>query len=332
MLDSSPANGLFARKRSGTAGKGKTVMTNIPTDVLRTLVTIVDLGSFTKAAATLGLTQPAVSAQVKRLQFLVGGELFDRSGQGLQLTPHGELVLSYARRLLSINDQIVSLSGTAQRAELLIRVGTSSDYVAQLLPGTLGLFRENWPGVRFIVRTDHYDRLMRDLRGNELDVVVGLSVDPPTDAHRSSRVGVVWVRGVSTELDPARPVPLVTYGEPCVYHRIAVRALKAAGLQWEDVFIGPSIASLNNAVSVGLGVMATSRRVADDIGMPIWEDATLPKLPDLYSGIYVRECPARKAAYEQLADAIAAVLYEIPFRTPRLVAANKQPRKAYPAA
>jgi DNA-binding transcriptional LysR family regulator len=306
-------------------------MTNIPTDLLRTLVTIVDLGSFTKAAASLGLTQPAVSSQIKRLQFLLGGDLFDRSGHGIQLTPHGETVLGYARRMLSINDQIVRLGGTSPRSELLIRVGTSSDYVAQLLPGTLGLFRENWPDVRFIVRSDHYDRLMRELRGNELDVVVGLSLDTPIEAQRSMPVEVVWVRGGSTELDSDRPVPLVTYGEPCVYHRIAVRALKAAGLQWEDVFIGPSIASLHNAVSVGLGVMATSRGVADDIGMPIWENATLPKLPDLHSGIYIRECGAREA-YEQLADAIATVLYESPFRTPKLVATNKNPRRASPAA
>ena len=58
-------------------------MKNIPTDLLRTLVTVVDLGSFTKAAASLGLTQPAVSSQIKRLQFLIGGDLFDRSGHGI---------------------------------------------------------------------------------------------------------------------------------------------------------------------------------------------------------------------------------------------------------
>jgi len=306
-------------------------MRNIPTDLLRTLVTIVDLGSFTKAASTLGLSQPAVSSQIKRLQFLLGGDLFGRSGQGIQLTPHGEMVLGYARRLLSINDQIVRLGSTTPRPELLIRVGTSSDYVAQLLPGTLGLFRDNWPDVRFIVRTDHYDKLMRELHGDELDVVVGLSLDRPTEAHRSSQIEVVWVRGVSTELDPDRPVPLVTYGEPCAYHRVAVRALKEAGLHWDDVFIGPSIASLNNAVSVGLGVMPTSRRVAHDIGMPIWEDAPLPKLPDLHSGIYIRESGVRQA-YEPLANAIAAVLYETPFRTPKLVTANERPRRAYPAA
>src|ERR1039458_8263963 len=81
-------------------------MTNIPTDLLRTLVAVVDLRSFTKAAASLGVTQPAVSAQIKRLQFLLGGDLFDRSVQGVSLTPQGELVVSYARRLLSINDQV----------------------------------------------------------------------------------------------------------------------------------------------------------------------------------------------------------------------------------
>ena len=133
-------------------------MTNIPTDLLRTLVAVVDLRSFTKAAASLGLTQPAVSAQIKRLQFLLGGEVFDRSVQGISLTPEGEMVVSYARRLLSINDQIVRLGGGTPRPELLIRVGISSDYIASVVPGTLARFRERWPDVRFIVRTGYHDR------------------------------------------------------------------------------------------------------------------------------------------------------------------------------
>ena len=129
-------------------------MTNIPTDLLRTLVAVVDLRSFTKAAAKLGVTQPAVSAQIKRLQFLLGGDLFDRSVQGISLTPQGDLVVSYARRLLSINDQIVHIRESGPRSELVIRVGTPSDFVASMLPGTLAQFRERWPDVRFVVRTD----------------------------------------------------------------------------------------------------------------------------------------------------------------------------------
>jgi DNA-binding transcriptional LysR family regulator len=112
-------------------------MTNIPTDLLRAFVAVVDLRSFTKAAAKLGVTQPAVSAQIKRLQSLLGGDLFDRSVQGASLTPQGELV---------------------------IRVGTPSEYIASLLPGVLAKFRERRRDVRFVVRNDTYDPLMRQLR------------------------------------------------------------------------------------------------------------------------------------------------------------------------
>ena len=71
--------------------------TNIPTELLRTLTTVVDLRSFTRAAQSLGVTQPAVSAQIKRLQQLLGADLFDKSAPGVTLTQTGELVLNCAR-------------------------------------------------------------------------------------------------------------------------------------------------------------------------------------------------------------------------------------------
>ena len=113
-------------------------MTNIPTELLRALIAVVDQRSFTKAAAALGITQPAVSAQIKRLRFLLGDDVFDRSSHGIRLTPQGERVASYARRLLSINDQIVHIGGDGPRPELVIRVGTPSDFIASMLPSTLG--------------------------------------------------------------------------------------------------------------------------------------------------------------------------------------------------
>src|ERR1700693_2451549 len=140
-------------------------MLNIPTELLRTLVAVVDLGSYTKAAASLGVTQPAVRAQIKRLQYLLGSDLFDRSSQGVSLTPHGETVVSYARRLLSIIDQIVELGGPSQQSELIIiRVGAPGDFVASMLSRTLARFREQWPGVRFSVRMGTYEPLIRGLR------------------------------------------------------------------------------------------------------------------------------------------------------------------------
>jgi DNA-binding transcriptional LysR family regulator len=304
-------------------------MTNIPTDLLRTLVAVVDLRSFTKAAAKLGVTQPAVSAQIKRLQLLLGGELFDRSVQGISLTPQGDLVVSYARRLLSINDQIVNISDSGPRPELVIRVATPSEYIASVLPGILAQFRERWPDVRFVTRTDFYDPLVRELRSGDLDIMIGLSMTPPPDARFSRAQEVVWVHSDATHVDPERPVPLVSYGEACVYHRLAVQVLQSAGLDWEDVFTGPSSASLRGAVNAGLGVMAITRVRAEKVGLNIWEDAPLPKLPDLYGGIYVREGGAR-VVYEELADAIAAVLYGPSDDAPPLLVGA--PRKVTSAA
>jgi len=272
--------------------------------LLRTLVAVVDLRSFTKAAVSLGITQPAVSAQIKRLQGMLGGELFDRTSQGVSLTRQGEMVVSYARRLLSINDQIVHIGETGPRPELVIRVGTPSDYIASLLPQVLAQFRVGRPDVRFIVRTDFYDTLLRELRSAEVDLYVGLSLNPPPDARHSWQEEVVWVRNPDSALEPNRPVPLVSHGERSVYHQVAITALKAAGLEWEDVFTGPSLNSLKAAVDAGLGVMAITCRRAVDIGMAIWEDTPLPKLPDIYTGIYIREGGVR-AAYEHLADEIA---------------------------
>jgi len=282
-------------------------VTNIPTELLRALIAVVDQRSFTKAAAALGITQPAVSAQIKRLNFLLGCDVLDRSTHGIKLTPQGERVTAYARRLLSINDQIVHIGGEGPRPELVIRVGTPSDFIASMLPAALARFRERWPDVRFIVRTGFFEPLARELRSGNLDLLVGLSLDQPRDARHHWPLETVWVRGHTTELNSNRPVPLVSFGEGCMYHWLAVQMLKQAGLDWEAVYTGSSMMSLASAIVAGLGVMPIIRRRANEFGMLVWEDAPLPKLPDLHSGIYVRE-GGPHAAYDQLADEIAETL------------------------
>src|SRR5262245_60443058 len=81
-------------------------MVNIPTELLRTLVFVVDQRSFTKAAQSLGVTQPAVSAQIKRLQFLLGYELLDKSAPGVSLTSRGEKVVDHGLHILSMKHEI----------------------------------------------------------------------------------------------------------------------------------------------------------------------------------------------------------------------------------
>jgi DNA-binding transcriptional LysR family regulator len=290
-------------------------MINIPTDLLRTLVAVVDLRSFTKAAASLGVTQPAVSAQIKRLQYLLGKDVFDRSSQGISLTPHGEMIVSYARRLLSINDQIMEIGGSSRRADQVIRIGAPGDFVSTILSHTLARFRDQWPGVRFNVRMASIEPLLRDLRQGDVDLVVGLSATTPLDARHYWEEDVVWVRGVNTRLDLTQPIPLISYGEKSLNRQLCANALKKVGLEWEEVFVGPSLLSLSGAVASGLGVMALARRRAMQFGLLgwngeslVWDDTPLPDLDSVFCGIYVREGAGRELI-EQLADLIAEVLH-----------------------
>lgn len=307
-------------------------MTNIPTDLLRTLVAVVDLRSYTKAANSLGVTQPAVSAQIKRLQQLVGADLFERSGQGVALTARGERVVARARRLLSLNDEIVGLGATAVQSDLVVRIGTPSDFVASLLPGILARFRAARPEVRFVVRSDFYDPLLRQLHMGEIDLLFGLSPMRPHDARHCEAQEIVWVcSDDTTGIDLGRPVPVVSYGEPCAYHRHAVKTLRSGGLDYEQIFVGPTMHSLYNAVSAGLGVMVFTRRRAHAVGLRVWEDGPLPKPSPLYSAIYVREGGAREV-YEQLADQVAAVIHGPHEVQARVYSAFRLGRKANSAA
>ena len=283
-------------------------MLNIPTDLLRTLVAVVDMRSFTKAARSLGVTQPAVSAQIKRLQFLLGYELLDKRAPGVSLTPRGEIVVNHARRLLSVNDEILqSVSGG--RAKTL-RVGIPGDYAGSRIPATLAGFRARWPDVNFNVSSSTPESLLRDLQQGDLDVVMAVTeAEPPIKPRHLWLRQAVWVHSDATRLDPQRPVPLVSYGEDCACQRVTIAALRQAGRRFEFVFTSRSLVSLAAAVEAGFGVMVMPRGRAMKNELRIWEDAPLPKLPELYCGIFVREGGNREAI-DDLSDHLAELRIE----------------------
>jgi DNA-binding transcriptional LysR family regulator len=289
-------------------------MLNVPTDLMRTLVTVVDLRSFTKAAQSLGVTQPAVSAQIKRLQHMLGYDLLDKRTPGVSLTPRGEIVVTHARRLLAINDEILQ-STSARPMTQTLRVGIPGDYSGSRIPATLARFRLRWPNISFNVGTGTSDSLIRDLRQGDLDVILAITTVPPEIAPRHQWMRqAVWVRGDAFRLEPQRPVPLVAYGDDCACQRVAIAALSEAGRDCEFVFSSRSLTSLVAAVAAGFGVMVMPRGRAVKTNLTMWEDAPLPKLPELYCGIFVRD-GGNRTALEELADCLAADLRAQPQTT-----------------
>ncbi len=278
-------------------------MTNIPTELLRTFVAVVELRSFTRAAQSLGITQPAVSAQVKRLQQLLGGELLDKSAPGVMLTPMGESVLGSARRLLAINDHILNLAAVPPAEPHIVRVGVPGDFVADTFWRTVARSRDGRPDIRFHVKSAASEALLRELRQGELDVAIVLSgPDPHSDARFQWTEALVWVRAASTRIDADVPVPLVGHGEKCFTHRQATDALERAGRTYMLSFTETSVSSLAAAVNAGLGVMVLPRCLAHGTDLAVWEDAPLPPLPNVICNVCVR------AGADQTVDRFAQVL------------------------
>jgi DNA-binding transcriptional LysR family regulator len=288
-------------------------MTNVPTDLLRTLVAVVDLRSFTKAAQSLGITQPAVSAQIKRLQSMLGGDLFDRKAPGVALTPQGDSVVAHARRLLSINDQIVAVAEPKTDGRR-IRIGLPGDLSGPLLPWTLAKLRLRWPDVNFQTMSGLASVMLRDLREGNIDVVIALSMEEPTDARHHWTDQLVWVRSDATKVDPNAPVPMVAFSQECMCFRAGVNALREAGKTHRLVMMSGTVLMLTAGVDAGLGTMVMTQGRVRLTQLRRWDDSPLPKLPQLHVGIYVREGDNTRPLLE-LADDLAPLLRPKPDAT-----------------
>jgi molybdenum-dependent DNA-binding transcriptional regulator ModE len=105
---------------------------NIPIEIMRTVVAISETGSLSKAADRLGLSQPAISSQIKRLQGLVGGALFLKTANGTTVTELGMLALQQARRILEAHDQLLRLGGNSDGVQPL-RLGLSTLFVQKFI-------------------------------------------------------------------------------------------------------------------------------------------------------------------------------------------------------
>lgn len=282
-------------------------MTNIPTELLRTLLAVVDLRSFTKAARVLGVTQPAVSAQIKRLQSLLGFELFDKSAPGVSLTEKCERLVRDSRRMLAINDQIVALAQCPTGARVL-RFGLPGDFIGAPLWQRLARFRERWPEVGLHMKTGGGHALLGELNQGDLDVAVALSgAKPQPAAVHYWRDELIWIRSASAPVAPDERVRLLTRPEPCTFRRRMIATLEAAARPYEIAVTAADVDDLARAVAAGLGVTALPRGVALPPGASPCEAGALPNLPEVMVSVCVGADPD-SSAREELAALIADAL------------------------
>ncbi len=121
-------------------------------DLLKAFVTVADHRSFTRAAVMLNRTQSAVSMQIKRLEDRLGAELFYRTKAIVELSPAGEGLLGYARRILNLNEEAIGRL-REHKVEGVVRLGVMDDYGTFIVPHLLASFVAGYPLIHIEMET-----------------------------------------------------------------------------------------------------------------------------------------------------------------------------------
>lgn len=273
------------------------MVTNLPTELLRSFVAIVDSGSMLRATEKVFVTQSALSLQMKRLEETVLTPLFHREGRRLILTPAGQALLPRAREILALNDKaVVALTGDALAGPA--RVGLVQDFAETLLSGVLARFASLNPDTQLHVRVAGSPELLGLLEADRLDVV--LCMGAADDPRAVQVTPMVW-HGEAALADSA-VLPIAILETPCRFRDAALAALERDGRPYRVALETPSLSALRAAVQAGLAVTCRTALFLPD-RTPLAGNR-LPALPDV---AYVQRVNASPhAAIDKLAQLVHA--------------------------
>lgn len=231
----------------------KMVNIDLDIDMLRCFVEVVKTESFTKAGKNIGLTQSGVSVKIRRLEERLSSQIFNRTSKSFSLTLEGEMLLDYARRILSVHDEAVSRL-TQPKASGKLRIGLIDYFLPELLPTILSNFRKQYPNIHLEVHTGFGMNLIPMFEKGELDVVVTGKDSYQGSCRILTQEPLIWVIGSDAEASLQEPIHLVLLPSPCSFRKIATEGLEKAHRKWEILFTGTSIAHIQAAVQAGMGL------------------------------------------------------------------------------
>lgn len=262
---------------------------NLPTELLRTFVTVIEVESYTHAATLLGRTQPAISLQMKRLEELVGQPLVLRKGRSVELTERGEALIGHARQILRLNDVAVGQFTKGPDGNAL-RIGLPVDYGVRMLQSCLTRFVQQNPQVKTDIRCDLSRNLINGMRKDELDIAVGLY--PGGDQqflYRNWLEKPVWVAAKGLTFANADELPLVAHPFGCAYRDRMTEALEQIKRRWRIAFSSPGIGSIQQAILDGIGVSCLTGPTMLDGLQTLPSEVGLPDLDPLHIGLFYRQ-------------------------------------------
>lgn len=242
---------------------------------LRVFAAVAEHGGFSRAAAALRLSQPAVSKSVRALERQLGLSLVDRSGRTPRLTDAGRVLHARARELFGVEraaeEEVRALRGLERGS---LRIGASTTIATYLLPPVLARFRADHPRIALRVASENTRAIARLLLDRRVDVAL---VEGPVQhtrieprPWRDDELVVIAPPAHSLTTGRAHPVSALTDAEFIARERgsgtreVSESALAAHGITPRYVMQLGSTEAIKQAVAAGLGLAIVSRAAAAD--------------------------------------------------------------------
>lgn len=229
-------------------------MRTLDLTTLRSFVAVADTGGVTRAAGALHLTQSAVSMQLKRLEESLDIALLDRSGRGIALTAAGEQLLAYARRMLDLNDEVVTRL-TSKEYEGEITLGVPHDIIYPYLPPVLRKFSNDFPRMKLKLISEPTKRLVEMFGRGEVDAILTTEEHPGPGGEVLVRLPLVWIGAEGGTAWRQEPLP-VGFCTNCIFRSGVLRRLNEADRSWEMVVESDLDNAVEAVVSADMAVSA----------------------------------------------------------------------------
>jgi len=290
---------------------------NLDLTALRSFVAVADSGGVTRAASYLHLTQSAVSMQIKRLEEALDVSLLDRSGRGVSLTSNGEQLVSYARRMLELNDEAIDrLTAHDYGGEIML--GVPHDIVYPHIPEILRRFNAAFPRVRVNLVSSYSRMLLDEFARGQFAMILTTEQSHGEGAEVLSEKPLVWIGAKGGTSWRQRPLRLGS-GRKCMFRAAGVRALERCGITWEMAVESESDRTIEATVRADLAVALMLEGTEPPFLERIQHNGGLPDLPSYSINLYVADL-ARGRAEEALVGLVREA-----YRSDQLTASSPRP-------
>ncbi|MHB1566259.1 MAG: LysR family transcriptional regulator [Acidiferrobacter sp.] len=240
---------------------------------LQVFHTVARLLSFTKAAETLHMTQPAVTFQVRQLEEFFNTRLFDRTHNRITLTVAGDRVFEYADRILALYGEMnIRVRDITGEVAGVLLIGASTTIAEYVLPGLLGEFQGRHPDVRIRLSVSNSLGIVHMVESNAVDI--GIVESPVT--NKNLAVEICWQDQLVFICPPHHPfakarvvpvrdlpeLPFLAREEGSGTREVISDYLAENGIDWNDLNLSMEFGSpesVKSAVEAGLGVSIVSK-------------------------------------------------------------------------